>query len=305
MVIDRSCGFVEIRLFGVDNPLSPSVVSDHCEISVMTSDGHKINAYNISNPAYHKYFSNDGSRVFAETHLATTDADFLESKIQLQLALIASRFMRGSVGIQVVVEGYETFYERLAEKLSSSDFHLHTPKPEDWSSTKNITGILVDLSKFKVCESSVVSVKYEDKENEKRTSELRVPYVHVKDLDSQNEMVVAGVHVPGAASQFPKDGLAELAKVIQLLWEKTKVDVIAMGDFNTTPGRVARYVEGEILEPNYWTHANPRFLAASKYDLAVVRAAIDPAVLFEIQPLSAVSECSRRLAIGLQASVIS
>lgn len=296
-------GFTAIHPFGKDNPLHPEVKSDHCEVSVLSSDGHIISAYNISNPAYHKYFANDANGVFAQTHLANTEPDFLARKVELQSKMLAERLLTSQVSIQIVVEGYETFFIDLQERLSSGSFHLLAEKPEGWSQTKNITGIIVDTSKFKVIESSVITVDYVDSENEGRRSVLRVPYVHLQNLVSKEGLVVAGVHVPGAASQYPKDGLAQLGIVLTTLWEKFKVDLVAMGDFNSTPDRVAPHVEGTVLEPDYFTHANPRFPAASKYDLAVVKSA--NASVYEVQPLSAVSEESQLLAKGLEANVIS
>lgn len=300
-----SASFMKIKPFGADNPLSPLVKSDHCEIMVRTSNGNVISAYNMSNPAYHKYFKRDESSTFAETHLANTETDFLARKVELQSKLFAERLLSGEVSVQIVVEGYETFFKGLEERLFSGNFHLLAEKPEGWSETKNITGIIVDTTKFKVCESAVITVEYVDTENDGRTSVLRVPYVHLQNLVTQEEIVVVGVHVPGAASQNPKDGLAHLGKVIAILWQKFKVDVVAMGDFNSTPARVAPHIDGTVLEPEYWTHANPRFLAASKYDLAVVKESDVSSATFAIQPLSAVSEESQLLAKGLEASIIS
>lgn len=297
-------GFTTIEPFNVENDYSSRLQSDHCEVAVETTLG-KINSWNISNPAYHKFFANDASQVFAQTSLADTDVEKLEAKIESQLETIAGRLIDGTVNIQVIVEGYEIFFARLSEKISEGSFHLLSQKPEGWSETKNITGIIVDTSKFSILESAVVSVDYLESENEGREAVLRVPYVHVQDIVTEKQMIVAGVHVPGTASQYPKDGLAKLAEVIDSLWEKQgrKVDVIGLGDFNSTPERVAVHFSGEVIPPEYWTHANPRFAAASKYDMAIVREAEEEPVKYAMLGLDAVSNSSQALAKGLQSLI--
>ena len=296
-----SDGFVSISPFSKKDSASSKLQSDHVEVAVNTVIG-TINGWNISNPAYHRFFAKDASQVFAQTSLADISSEALEGKIASQLKTISTRLLSGEVNIQVVVEGYETFFEKLAKQLSEGNFHLLAEKPEGWNEKKNITGIVVDTSKYTVRESAVVTVEYKDTENDGRPSVLRVPYVHVQEIVSKKEMIVAGVHVPGAASQYPKDGLAALANAIDSLWEKhgRKVDVIGIGDFNSTPERVAKHFEGAVLAPDYWTHANPRFLAASKYDMAIVREAESEPVKCEMHPLADVSETSQALAKGLK-----
>lgn len=293
--------FSPIRPFEKKDPVSSKLQSDHCEVALKTSLG-TINSWNISNPAYHKFFANDESQVFAQTVLADTNIDVLNVKIESQLETIANRLLDGAVNIQVIVEGYETFYEKLAEKIGDGEFHLLAEKPEGWTKTKNITGIVVDNSKFSIRTSAVINVDYQE---EGRDSVLRVPYVHVQEVISRREMIVVGVHVPGTASQYPEKGLSALAKVIDGLWEKydKKVDVIGIGDFNSTPENVAKHFK-TVLEPSYWTHANPRFAAASKYDMAIVREAEQESSKPEMLPSDALSDASRALAKGLELLIV-
>lgn len=308
MSLNLDAGFTPIIPFtheDGDNPLDTRVKSDHCEVSVRSSNGYVVTAYNISNPAYHKFFSKDNSAIFAQTHLANTEKSYLDRKVEQQSTMLANRLLSGEVSVQVVVEGYETFFNGIEKKLSSGNFHVLAEKPEGWSETKNITGIVVNTEEFKVCEAKVITVDYVDSENNGRTSTLRVPYVQLQNLDSKEQLVVAGVHVPGASSQYPIDGLTELGKVIDELWKKFKVDVVAIGDFNSTPVRVAPHVGGTVLEPDYFTHANPRFAAASVYDMGILKKGEESSATFDMLSSSEISIESQKLAEGLANSVIS
>lgn len=74
----------------------------------------------------------------------------LAEKIESQLTTIATRFVQGKVSVQVIVEGYETFYTQLTNKIEALGhkqfeiISLVSQKSDGWDPINNVTAILVD-----------------------------------------------------------------------------------------------------------------------------------------------------------------
>ncbi len=306
--ITNNNGYVSMKAFGGDNPLDQRVQSDHGEVAVVTTNGRVINVWNISNPAHHKYFAKDSGQTFTHTHMVPkAGSTWLEEKINDQIDTIAARMKKSAVAIQVVAEGYKTFYDQLAKALSYGKVFqfvsLLNTKSDELSSTKNVTGIIVDTSKYSLKDQDVMTVSYEDKENN-RKSELNIPFVHVKDTEHGNELLVVAVHIPGTRSQYPKSGLEALAQSAKKLWEKKEkaMDMILLGDFNTAPENAEKHELGNLLVPSYFTHANP-LPQASKYDLVAIQQAENTKATYTLAALSTLSPSTQALAASLEKAV--
>ena len=238
--------FTRIIPFDENNPLEAGVQSDHTEIALKTSNNRVINSWNISNPAYHCYFQNGENPPFYKTHLFV-EMPFVEEVMDERLAeksdnqttILAERFVQGHVNIQIIVEGYVSFYKDLVDKitaLGSKDFQIISMLNESQGEVaRNITAILIDTSKFSVLESGVVFKKYREEQDFDEQKELCLPFVHVVDKETDHSMLVVGVHVHGCGSQYPKSGLEMLVITINELQKGVlgSPDVIAAGDYNT------------------------------------------------------------------------
>lgn len=301
-----------IKPFDHENFLPSSVQSDHTEIQIKTPDDKIINIWNICNPAYQCNFQSGEPPPFHNTHLFATRPEvsaeengkptYLTPKVIDQISTIAERFVAGNVNIQIIIEGYKPFYSALIKKISELG-HTHfqiisTPllseKVYGWNPETNFTGILIDTSRFTVLEKSGVFIEYyieegdvaqenagplthprvkEDCSNEKT---LDLPFAHLVDNESKRTMVVAGVHLPGCRSQFPKNGLEVLKdKIKDLIYDiPGKPDFIVAGDFNTPPLNInpswlSSLENAKFLSCPYPTHVNPRCEAAN-YDQALI-----------------------------------
>src|ERR1700722_9252896 len=186
--------FTQILPFDQGNPLKEGVQSDHTEIALKTRDNRVINIWNISNPTYHCYFKFGDTPPFHKTHLFV-EKPFIEGvmdtklaeKSDSQITTIAERFVRGEVNIQVIVEGYESFYKELTDKivaLGHKEFQLISmlnEKPAQWDSKKNVTALLIDTSRFSVLKSGIIETKYLEEEDSKKEKEFCLPFAHVSD----------------------------------------------------------------------------------------------------------------------------
>jgi hypothetical protein len=202
---------------------------------IRTPNNRIINIWNISNPTYHCYFKYGDNPPFHNTHLFVENPFLEESmdkglaaKSDSQIMTIAERFVKGEVNVQVIIEGYESFYNKLADKINAlghKEFRfisMLNEKPLQWDAKKNVTGILIDTSRFSVLESGVkyIKYKYREEQSSNQEKEFCLPFAHIRDKATDHAMVIAGVHVNGCASQYPKTGLETLAGII-ILGEKT------------------------------------------------------------------------------------
>lgn len=314
--------------FGEDNPLDKKVQSDHCELAIMIpptqeSCGFRtINVWNISNPAYHGYFQYGDQPPFHHTHLFVDKPyqegkldERLTTKIEEQVNTIAQRFANRTIHIQVIVEGYEDFYDLLAQKLQelgAKDYmivNLLKDKPADWKKEWNVTGILVNTVCYQVLESDVVRGKYCEEQDSNKEKDFQMPYVKVEDRLSHHQFYVLGVHINECASQYPKSGLELLSKEIMKLWLKgqKKADVLALGDYNTAPKNsqisVLGELEGdkELLTTPYPTHVNPSSLAGIYDQASLLRAEGSP-WKYVVLTLDGISDASKALVKSIQTS---
>lgn len=262
--------FTEIKPF--DQNLSKEVESDHAQIGLTLPDGKILISENISNPEYHCYFKYGDKPPFHNTHMFVekpydSDAvlcDSLQKKEDAQIDRISMMLKKGTVGVYVIVEGYNRFLIRLQQCVPSYGLYTH-----DLKSTGNIIGIFVHPQYHGGLCFNCYEEEYEE-DGKKRT--LIVPVVSID--ASECKVSIAGVHVSGCASQFPKNGLSKLADVMREVLYDYGQDVIAIGDFNTPVSGVEKYVVGnltnaELLPAKYLTHVNPSSQAAV-YDHAVV-----------------------------------
>jgi hypothetical protein len=150
--------FTPILPFSQENVLESAVQSDHAEIAIRTPNDRIINVWNISNPAYHCYYKYGNTPPFHKSHLFVdqpyTNGKMeagLATKTQHQIATIAERFVKGEVNVQIIVEGFESFYSDLATKIKSLGqtkfeiISLLDNKPAKWKPEWNINGILPEF----------------------------------------------------------------------------------------------------------------------------------------------------------------
>lgn len=252
---------------GVFKKLPSTVNSDHAGISVRVesdSGTHIVGTLNISNPAHHGYFDNDNSS-FRESHLNTKNKGdegkkWLEDKIAQQMENQILALTKGDVHVLVLVEAYKAFIETMRTKLPPWIFMVYQPGEKP---TTNTTVILVNCRLYRVLTATVRATSYQE-DNVDRT--MVTPMVTILAADAATNahaLTVVGVHLPGNATQFP---LCALKKLNELMPDG---DVIAIGDFNTTPSNIKRIL-GDVVEPAYPTHANTLH-EVTVYDNAVVR----------------------------------
>jgi hypothetical protein len=317
----ESESFTQILPFNQDNPLKAGVQSDHAEIALRTPNNRIINIWNISNPTYHCYFKYGDNPPFHKTHLFVENPFFLASmdkglaaKSDSQIMTIAERFVKGEVNVQVIVEGYESFYNELADKINAlghKEFQfisMLNEKPAQWDDKKNVTGILIDTSRFSVLESGVKYIKYREEQSSNEEKEFCLPFAHIRDKATDHAMVIAGVHINGCGSQYPKTGLETLAGIINQLKTETlgKPDVIAAGDYNTPPMHARKSViellnsEGALLKAPYPTHVNPKSQAGNYDQISILGE--KPLEKYEILPASHLSPASQDLVSSIEQS---
>lgn len=314
--------FNPISPFTLENPLASEVQSDHAEIGLHISDRHVLNSWNISNPAYHCYFKFGDKPPFHQSHLFVNKPynegvmdPVLAKKTEDQIATIAERFTKGQVHIQIIVEGFESFYEKLAAKIKEAAHpqfalvSLLNQKPDNWENHKNVTGILINTSRFSVLNSGVISKKYEEAEDAGKKNDFCLPFAHLRDTEREDALIVAGVHVSGCKTQHPKSGLETLAKTMKELDEANTfepADVIAAGDFNTPPRFAKESMlglldsRGILLNPEYPTHVNPRSEAANYDQIAILKGR--ECVKYEMAPLSELSPATQQFVASVEKS---
>ena len=306
-------GFTSILPFNQGNPLKNGVFSDHAEIALKV-DNRVMNVWNISNPEYHCYFEYGDNPPFHHTDLFVNKPFVdevmdkgLQDKTNDQINTIATRFVKGEVSIQIIVEGFDSFYKDLNDKiqeLGSDNFQII----RNTDLKGNITGILVDTSKFSILTKGVSYVKYNEIEDSDNKKEMRNPFVHIKDKSSGKSMVVVGVHVSGCGSQYPKSGLKTLMEIIEQIYELNlgKSDVIAAGDFNTPPMNARESIietmkhQAILLNAPYPTHANPKSQAANYDQVVIVQA--DTTIKYEMLQAPEVSVASQNLIKSIEQS---
>lgn len=281
--------FNQSRVFGPNNPLDPAVQSDHAEIAIRT-DFAVFNAWNIYNPFTQSFFGKlkDGhTSPFKDTHLysensrlhnQTVIAPLMQKKIDEQVETIASRFCRGEVSVQVIIEGYEGFYKQLEGRINelgkiySRDYEIIRVK-RDPNSIASISAILVDTEKFAIGQHGSLSMRYNETANnagEIKGVQLTLPFAALSHISTGNDITIVAVHIPGVDLQLPENGLQCMAKICDNLWKLNdgSVDVLAMGDYNTTPSFARKFMlssGGELLNAPYPTHINP-FCQVANYD---------------------------------------
>lgn len=318
-------GFTQISPFGEENPLDEKVQSDHAEVGVVNPDQRVINAWNISNPAYHCYFKYGSNPPFHNTHLFVdqpySDTGVLESslnaKVKDQINTLAERFVAGKVHVQVIVEGYRTFFDELANALlirGCKDFYIESmlnQAPRDWQATWNVSGILVNTRVFQIWKQGVLTQEYGEAADNKRHCTLRLPYVYLQDRGTGRKSVVTAVHISGCASQRPTTGLEQLGTSIAKLWTEARgqADVLALGDFNAppryskedVPRELSGYDNIDFLAVPYLTHVNPMSQAAS-YDQIAISKATTSKGDYKVLPVTAMASATQAFVASIETS---
>lgn len=281
--------FTPILPFDESNPLDPKVQSDHVEVGLKVK-GYVINAWNISNPRFHPYFGKGERPPFLQTHLFVKDPleqgvleKTLMKKIKSQIGVIAKRFVEGKVNIQIIVEGYSLFYYELIEKIQKlglSTFflvsHLNN-RPTVWNDRWNVTALMINTAKFTIHESQTFFSQYHDREDSGYEKNFVLPYALIEDKENREKLIIAGAHISGCPSQYPKTALELLAQTVCFIFGKTQgeIDMIIAGDFNTTPEYLEKGLlpflppSASLINASYPTHVNPSSFAAN-YDQAVL-----------------------------------
>ena len=202
-------------------------------------------ALNISNIAYHKFFTTDPS--FQKTHLADPNplSPYLLNKIEAQKEQIIAT--ASNYDIQIIIEGYYDFFMDLSQRISPSYkliSKLDEPNHPFTSSPKNIVGLLINTSKVKIIKSGIVSTS--------------IPWAHLE--YNGRSLIIMGVHVQGCKEQFPKENLESLSSDIKIMKDLyPTADIICMGDFNTVPENIRSVLKNvTLVPPKYPTHMNPR-----------------------------------------------
>jgi len=272
--------FVNITPFDeVDNMLDRDVLSDHSEIGLEIDTDKFLLSWNISNPKYHPYFKY--GETFKNTHLYVAEpyvdnklVPQLEDKICKQLDVFIKNIDSGSFPVQVIIEGYDEFYKKLANRLISYpnvSFNFIRYEPTENNFTSNISGILVDTNIFDVLESDIESITYCATEDNDKVKTTLYPYVRLRNKYTNAICIVIAVHVNGCASQYPVSGLESLKTLIISLYTKYQNNIIAIGDYNTPPSYAAKVFDNTLFNistSDYLTHCNPNS-QASKYDIAI------------------------------------
>lgn len=272
--------FVNIIPFdGFDNVLDRDVLSDHSEIGLEIDTDKFLLSWNISNPKYHPYFKY--GETFKNTHLYVAEPYLdnklvpqLEDKICKQLDVFIKNIDSGIFPVQVIIEGYDEFYKKLANRLTSYpnvSFNHIRYEPTENNFTSNISGILVDTNIFEVLDSNIEPIIYTATEDDNKVKTTLYPFARLRNKYTNDICVVIAVHVNGCASQYPVSGLESLKEFMISLHNKYQNNIIAIGDYNTPPTYAAKVFDNglfNILTSDYLTHCNPNS-QASKYDIAI------------------------------------
>lgn len=311
-VIFDLAGFTPILPFDnrTSTILGMYVQSDHAEVQLQTPGKSIVNIWNISNPVHHGYFKSGPKPPFHNTQLyyeqPLVDGNLhpgLVDKVSSQIDTIAERFVKGTVNIQIIVEGSEFFYTALTEKIGRTFEIIRAPTEK---LHKNSTGILVDTSRFTVISSEILKAKYKETEEAKEDQELIVPCVTLLEKASNQTMMIAGVHIHGCDWHYPKEGLKQLAKALHSKMDSS-YDLIAGGDFNTPPMHAAETLLAELGDraslqnASYPTHVNPRS-EATIYDQFVVVQGKESSNKYEVLSSDTISTASKSLIDSIEFS---
>ena len=281
-------GFHTGAPFNETNPLNPLVTSDHAAIITTLKYNNSqatIGAVNISNKEYHPYFELGDNPPFKNTHMFVPDDSqdpvkkaWLISKTESQMNTLVKDLLVNKVDIQIIVEGYYDFLTELEDRLQQINNYkiisvLNDPTHTYKGKQHNITGIIVNTTKFKIDNSGVILQMYVEAEYIKtngpvpKESRLILPWTRVINLETGMPLIVFGVHLPGCNSQFPKTAIGELYKIMQQFRIKYPGDdIMSLGDYNTVPWLIKEVMKDvNILPPKYPTHINPSSNIAS-YD---------------------------------------
>lgn len=213
-----------------DKLCSTNTITAHAEIALQWSE-RIINTWNISSPE-------TGSEA--------------SKKIADQISIIATRFVKGKVAVQVIIGGHKEFYTDLTDRIV---FEGHT----EFSITKLNSdidkgiGIVVDKEKFSILRSGTISEEYEEATKDLR--ELTVPFVSLQDRMSKRGLIIIAAHM----SINSKNGLKALANILIKLQKNTeqKTDIIASGTFNSNTAEIKKCMSsfldkgGSLLEVPY------------------------------------------------------
>lgn len=267
--------FIQASSFDSDHKLHSDVKSDHAAIMTIVKDNIGkslcvIEAFNISNPTYHHYF---GEGPFKQTHMFVDkdhipNNEWLQNKIKSQMETIVDRMKRRISDVQIIVEGYDKFFNDIEESLGNG-FDVVRVKHEVYvGSTFNITGIVVNRDKFNVLHNGNIQLICQDDNLSGKQKPFILPVVTVQHKETNHEFTIVGTHIPGCASQFPKNALMVFDSFIN---DPRYPNIIAMGDFNTTPKNIKSILtKSSVLAPLYPTHINP-FCQIASYDNTVFR----------------------------------
>ena len=266
-------GYTYISQFDETCELNPLVYSDHVEVMLQTRYG-IISSWNISNPGHHHYFNTSPKSTLAKTHMCG-GKDFLNTKIYDQIQYIVSQLDR--IPIQIIVEGYHTFFDKLKLELGNLNYALiYDENNED---PQNTIGILVNLDKFDLIDSFIYTETYIEEGDiitkrltEKRINVAVIPIVYLKTYDNKI-IVVGGSHVRGSNSRYPISGISVYNSIIEDLITKSDnntAGIVFMGDWNSIPSNTSKIMTtSKLLITDYPTHTNPNN-RASFYDQTYV-----------------------------------
>jgi hypothetical protein len=305
-------GFINIIPFDKQiNVLDPDVCSDHTEIGLEIDTNMYILSWNISNPKYHTYFKYGST--FKHTHLYVEEPYIndklvycLEDKIQKQLDVFKNNIDSGVFPIQVIIEGFDSFYKRLENILTSYPNIRHSlirHKPTETYHTSNISAILVDTNMFDVLESGIQSIEYSASEDNDKIKTTMFPFVRLCNKYTNDIYVVIAIHVNGCNSQYPISGLESLKDFIMYLYTEYQNNIIAIGDYNTTPLFAHNIFNNEqfnILTTKFLTHCNPN-CQACKYDMAIT---YPKSYVPKVMDVDFVSDYSLALIDSIDAAII-
>jgi len=263
--------------FTNSNKLDKNVNSDHSAIGcVLEYDDENpiiVQAVNISNVEYHKYFELGDNPPFKQTHLSVPKNckddkknKWLISKTEIQMKNLINDLVTEKVHIQIISEGNYDFLTKMYFKLNELGFNfkmisiLNTENHGYVGKPSNITAIIINTSIFEIIEHDTFTFLYKEEQNGGilRDSKLVLPWARILNKKTGKSLVVLGIHLSGCDSQNPKGGLSELNRIITCFNDTFKDDLIALGDFNTVPKNIRKQLLNvQVLTPLYPTHMNP------------------------------------------------
>lgn len=264
---------------------SPYILSDHAQIRLgfSTSIGknndnqeYVIVCENICNPEYSHYFNS--SVAFNGTHLNQGRPkdnpynqviwDMENAKINHIVNTLTNEQNENGTKVvaYIIVESNNGrgndvrgtgINHQLKRRLGFKDFEFVTTSDRDVSS--NVTTIIINKKYVHhIEETGVVTLNYDEVEDNGKSKTLKIPYVlfSINNGDQsccsfpyEHYIRLYGIHISGCASQFPKTGITKLYEHLARLSSDT--DIILMGDFNTVPNKL-RQVYEEQYDDEVW-----------------------------------------------------